>query len=158
MTFDCVMPSFENKPVVQHHWQTIAKYIIGNSNEQKKKWQRLLLDRKYLKFDRGLERLKEKLKVVDPNSKAEQEKQEIFKQIGYTSFRASGEPFKVINLTADEYSRLVAGQQKNNWSVRTQKTTITDKKSIPTMIFSDFISTSLKSKSVKIKNGTQQDV
>jgi len=68
---------------------------------------RLLQKRKYLAFDRGIERLKEKLRVVDPDLKAEQDKQDLFKSNGYTSVRPNGEPFKFLTLTAEEYSRLL---------------------------------------------------
>jgi len=52
--------------------------IKQENNLQKKKWERLKIDLKYRRYDRLIERLLEKHKLVDPESKSELEKQAIF--------------------------------------------------------------------------------
>lgn len=108
-TFDSLPHSFQDKngPIEKYkYWRKLWMIIKQENKMQKKKWDRLQIDIKYKTYDRLVERLLEKHKLVDPESKAEIEKQAIFKAAGYTSTRPLGSPFVRLKLTADQYNRL----------------------------------------------------
>jgi hypothetical protein len=65
-----------------------------------------MTDFKYLSYDRGIERLLEKLQVNDPSTAEEQLKHDVFKTAGYTSHRPCGSPFTYLTLNAKQVNRL----------------------------------------------------
>jgi hypothetical protein len=92
--------------------------VIGPEKQR----QRLINDVKYKSYDRGIERLKEAMKIVDPASQEEIEKHKVFFAAGYDSFRPTGSPFTFLELNDDEYNRFLSNKDKS--PIRSQLTNL----------------------------------
>jgi hypothetical protein len=104
-TFDCPVPIYGDPPAVQ--WKAISDVVLGETMSLEKKRKRLICDLKYRSLDRGVERLKEKFRVLNPQSQSEIDKHRIFQTVGFNSYRASGAPFTILELDDEEYHRLI---------------------------------------------------
>ena len=55
----------------ERFWPMLTRLVTGQSKAHEERWDRLKNDFKYLRYDRGVERLLEQLQVNDPWSKSE---------------------------------------------------------------------------------------